>query len=67
MQGSNLQWKTAHQLYLVDVSITYHVHTTLNSLQLKINLNWTQYSAVKPKQAHLTWNAKNKTKMLSKA
>ena len=29
----------AYQLYLVDVSITYHARATHNSLQLKINLN----------------------------
>ena len=45
----------------------YYVRATHNSLQLKINLNITQYSAVKLKQTRLTWNAKTKTKMLSKA
>ena len=29
----------AYRLYLVDVSITYHVRATHNSLSLKINLN----------------------------
>ena len=34
----------------------------LKTLQLKINLNETQYSAVKLEQTRLTWYAKNKTK-----
>ena len=53
----------AYRLYLVDVSITYNVIATHNSLQLKSNLNYTQYSAVKLKETRLTWNAKNETKM----
>ena len=58
---------TAYRLYLVDVSITCHARATHKSLQLKFNSNETQYSAVKLKQTRLTWNAKDKTKMLSKA
>ena len=58
----------AYWSYLVDVSIRYHARATHNySLQITINSNLTQYSAKKLKQTHLTWNAKNKTKMLSKA
>ena len=49
------------------VSITCHARATHNSLELKININQTLYSAVKLGQKRLTWNAKNKTKMLSKA
>ena len=49
----------AYRLYLVDVSMTYHIRATHNSLQLKINVNLTEYSAVKLKQTRLTWNAKN--------
>ena len=46
----------------------HHVPCPCNSqIQLKINLNLTQFSAVKLKQTHLTWNAKNETKMLPKA
>ena len=55
------------RLYLADVSITYNARATHNSLQLKIDLNLIQYSAAKLKQTRLTLNAKNKTKMLSKA
>ena len=58
---------TTYRLYLVDVSITCHARATHKSLQLKFNSNETQYSAVKLKQTRLTWNAKDKTKMLSKA